>query len=40
MTPHMAGSTPAKSERIAELFATNLAAYADDAPDAFVNRVV
>lgn len=40
MTPHMAGSTPAKSDRIADLFATNLAAYANDEPDAFVNRVV
>lgn len=40
MTPHMAGSTPAKSERIAEVFATNLDAYVNDDPDAFVNRVV
>ena len=40
MTPHMAGSTPVKSDRLADLFATNLAAYANDEPDAFVNRVV
>lgn len=40
MTPHMAGSTPAKSERIAEIFATNFDAYVNDDPDAFVNRVV
>jgi phosphoglycerate dehydrogenase-like enzyme len=40
MTPHMAGSTPAKSERIAEIFATNLEAYVNDDPTAFVNRVV
>jgi phosphoglycerate dehydrogenase-like enzyme len=40
MTPHMAGSTPAKSERVAEIFATNLDAYANDDPEGFVNRVV
>jgi phosphoglycerate dehydrogenase-like enzyme len=40
MTPHMAGSTPAKSERVAEIFATNLDAYVNDDPEGFVNRVV
>lgn len=40
MTPHMAGSTPAKSERIAEIFATNHDAYVNGDLDSFVNRVV
>jgi phosphoglycerate dehydrogenase-like enzyme len=40
MTPHMAGSTPHKPARIAEIFATNYRAYLDDDPAAYVNRVV
>lgn len=40
MTPHMAGSTPFKSERIADIFATNYRAYVDEDPDSYTNRVI
>ncbi|MFB6161235.1 MAG: D-2-hydroxyacid dehydrogenase [Haloferacaceae archaeon] len=40
VTPHMAGSTPHKSARVAETFATNYRAYVGDDPDGYVNRVV
>lgn len=40
MTPHMAGSTPRKPERIADFFSENYVAYLDDDPDAMVNRVL
>lgn len=39
MTPHMAGSTPLKAERIAEIFAANYRAYTNDETEAFTNRV-
>jgi len=40
VTPHMAGSTPHKFERIAEVFATNYEAFADGRLDELENRVV
>jgi phosphoglycerate dehydrogenase-like enzyme len=40
LTPHMAGSTPRKAERIADVVAGNYRAYVDDDPDGFRNRVV
>ena len=40
VTPHMAGSTPHKFERIAEVFAANYGAFADGRLDELTNRVV
>ncbi|MEF8887249.1 MAG: D-2-hydroxyacid dehydrogenase, partial [Haloarculaceae archaeon] len=40
VTPHMAGSTPHKFERIAEVFAANYEAFADGRLDELTNRVV
>ena len=40
LTPHMAGSTPYKFERIAEIFAANYEAFADGRLDELTNRVV
>ena len=40
VTPHMAGSTPHKFERIAEVFAANYGAFADGRLDELPNRVV
>ena len=40
VTPHMAGSTPHKFERIAEIFAANYEAFADGRLDELTNRVV
>ncbi len=40
VTPHMAGSTPHKFERVAELFAENYQAFADGRLDALTNRVL
>jgi phosphoglycerate dehydrogenase-like enzyme len=40
LTPHMAGSTPHKEHRLADLFATNLEAFHDGDADAMANRVV
>lgn len=40
VTPHMAGSTPHKFERIAEIFAANYEAVADGRLDELTNRVV
>ena len=39
VTPHMAGSTPKKSARVADLFAENYAAYLEDGPDAMSTLV-
>jgi phosphoglycerate dehydrogenase-like enzyme len=40
VTPHMAGSTPHKFERAAEIFAANYGAFADGRPEELRNRVV
>jgi phosphoglycerate dehydrogenase-like enzyme len=40
VTPHMAGSTPHKERRLADLFAANLAAFREGDTDGMENRVV
>ena len=40
VTPHMAGSTPRKADRVADLFADNLAAYRAGDTDAMPTRVL
>lgn len=40
ITPHMAGSTPAYYERIADIFADNYASFAEGDLDEMINRVV
>lgn len=40
MTPHMAGSSPRKWERIADVFAANYRAYLANDADEFVNRII
>ncbi len=40
VTPHMAGSTPHKEHRLADLFASNLEAFVEGDADAMENRVV
>lgn len=40
LTPHMAGSSPHKTERLAELFADNYRRYVEDGVEGLRNRVV
>ena len=40
MTPHMAGSTPHKSKRVAALFAEHYKAYLDGGPEVLPTRIV
>jgi len=40
VTPHMAGSTPHKLERVAEIFAENYEAFADGRLEELTNRVI